>query len=46
LGDTQTALEQKGWITICQQFNICDVTTANGLIKQNQKEKGRTGFLY
>jgi hypothetical protein len=33
-------------MTICQQFNLCDVTTANGLLKQNQKENGRSGFLY
>jgi hypothetical protein len=39
-------LEQKGWITVCQQFGLCDTTTANGLVKQNQKEKGRTGFTY
>lgn len=37
LGETQTSLEQRGWITICQQFNLCDVATANALLKQNQK---------
>jgi hypothetical protein len=37
LGETQTSLEQRGWITICQQFNLCDVAAANTLLKQNQK---------
>ena len=46
LGETQTALEQKGWMNICQQLNLCDNTTANNLLKQNQKEKGRAGFTY
>jgi hypothetical protein len=31
---------------ICQQFNICDVTTSNKLIKIHQKEAGSTGFTY
>jgi hypothetical protein len=33
-------------MNVCQQFNLCDVTTANALLKQNQKENGRAGFLY
>jgi hypothetical protein len=39
-------LEQKGWIALTQQFGLCSVATANALLKQNQKEYGRQGFLY
>jgi hypothetical protein len=46
LGEDQNALEQRGWMNICQQFNLCDNTNANNLLKQNQKEKGRAGFIY
>ena len=44
--NTQEVLEQKGWITICQQFSLCDGNIANALLKQNQKERGRSGFTY
>jgi len=46
LGDKESGLEQKGWITVTQQFGLCNVTTANALLKQNQKEYGRQGLLY
>ena len=37
LGDKQNALEQKGWLTLTQQFSLCDASTANTLLKLNQK---------
>lgn len=46
LGETTTSLEQKGWIILCQQFSLCDVPTANNILKQNQKERGRSGLTY
>ena len=46
LGSKDEGLESKGWSTICQQFGLADPATANSLIKQNQKEKGRQGFLF
>lgn len=42
----QQGLESKGFMTLCQQFSICDVTTANKLLKLNQKDTGSTGFTY
>ncbi len=39
-------LEQRGWNTICQQFNLTDPSNANAIIKLNQKEKGRAAFLF
>jgi len=44
--EKQNLLEQKGWMTLCQQFNFCDAGSANAILKQNQKEKGRAGFMY
>jgi hypothetical protein len=42
----QTLLESKGFITLFQQFGICDVPTANKLLKIHQKDTGLTGFTY
>ena len=46
LGEKETGLEQKGWNTLCQHFDFADPVAANALLKQNQKEKGRQGFLF
>ena len=46
LGGKDEGIEQKGWNTICQQLNLADPSTANALLKQNQKEKGRQGLLF
>lgn len=30
-------LQSKGWLTLCQQFNICDAKTADKMMKSAQK---------
>lgn len=37
-------IEQKGWISLCQQLSFCDVATANKIIKLHAKEKDTQGI--
>jgi hypothetical protein len=37
-------MEQKGWILICQQLNLCDPNTAAKILKLHIKEKTTQGF--
>lgn len=37
-------IEQKGWLFITQSFNICDVSTAQSVLKSALREKEEKGI--
>jgi hypothetical protein len=38
------AIEQRGWVILCQQLNLCDSSTAAKIIKMHLKEKDTLGL--